>query len=580
VVAEGDPAELDPDTVSQLGPTVVVVSLEPAIEPALERFDDLLGTAGVEVMYDDAEVTGKLEGWDLARWARHLAAKLLGRDLQPPPPEDAHAEPEMHPIPGLPPTPAQLMDGAKLEDYTAESPELAEWVPTNPSLTGDAPAVEEDAAPRAQESDELPDFDLDMSGIESAMADLPDIEMPAAPAPAAAAADEFSFDGDFSLELGGLEDFIGKDEAPTPAKPAAKEEPLLADLEFDSGSINFADFAPRDDGHEAAHHMDADVAALAAQLEEFEKADTRETARDPDFSWAPNDDAAKAKEMRATPPRTSAPMPEVPAPPEKSFEFGSLSLVDDDTIPVEPIKPKPVAAPNFDSLNLSLEDLDDTAVKAKAIRDAAMAAKSTPAPTVGPPKINFDTGSLSLETVDVEPREGSGVDEFAPMGSAPGAVLVVAGMGGPDAVRQFLSHLPHTLPVPVLLYQHLEVAKVSRMPVYLAVAGESAQPGKVAVLPAGMGADAVGDGLRFTPGPLDALVREMPAADSVLVVLSGADPSLVPAATALRNGGGQAFAQTPDSCFDATAAQSLANAGASAMPSAQIAARVAARWPA
>src|SRR5690348_15836721 len=74
LVAEGDPAELDPAAVGKLGPNVVLVSLEPAIEAALERFDDLLATDGVEVMYDDAEVTKNLEGWDLNRWARHLAS--------------------------------------------------------------------------------------------------------------------------------------------------------------------------------------------------------------------------------------------------------------------------------------------------------------------------------------------------------------------------------------------------------------------------------------------------------------------------------------------------------------------------
>jgi chemosensory pili system protein ChpB (putative protein-glutamate methylesterase) len=588
IVAEGDPAELDPDTVGQLGPTTVLVSLEPAIEASLERFDDLLATDGVEVMYDDADVTRHLEGWDLARWARHLAGKLLGTSVMPPSPDSAAGESEMHPVPGLPPTPAQLMDGEKLEDYVAESPDLAEWVPTNPSLTADAPdEMPAPAATPVAAADELPDFELDMSGIESAMAGMPDADAP----PARAAEPEtIDFEADFNLDLGGLEDFIGKDAPPEPS-PAKPAEPLLADMDFDTGPINFADFAPRDDAEPGAA-MDDDVAALAAQLEEFEKGDTRETARDPDFSWAPNDDAAKAKEMRATPPRTSTPLPDVPAPPEKSFEFGNLSLVDDDTIPVEPVKPKPVAAPSFDSLNLSLESLDETAVKVmEANKAKAPAAAATPAP-----KPSFDIGSLSLETVDVEPQDG-GLDfvETAPGSvdlaeAAPGAVLVVAGMGGPDAVRQFLSHLPKKLPVPVLLYQHLEVgkherlvdqlAKISQLPVYLAVAGEHAQAGKVAVLPAGMGADAAGERLRFAPGPLDALVRALPAAESVLVVLSGADPGLVPAAGALRSGGGQAFAQSPDSCFDATAAQALAAQGASAMPSAQIAARVATRWPA
>ena len=78
IVAEGDPAELDPAQVAGQAPTVFLVSLEPAIETALERFDELLAAPGVEVMFDDAEVTGKLDGWDLNRWARHLASKLLG----------------------------------------------------------------------------------------------------------------------------------------------------------------------------------------------------------------------------------------------------------------------------------------------------------------------------------------------------------------------------------------------------------------------------------------------------------------------------------------------------------------------
>jgi chemotaxis response regulator CheB len=597
LVAEGDPAELDPAAVGKLGPNIVLVSLEPAIEPALERFDELLGTDGVEVMYDDAEVTKNLEGWDLNRWARHLASKLLGRDLLPPRPDDAPAaELDLQPVPGAPPTPAQLMDNEKLEDYVAESPDLAEWVPTNPSLTGDTPPPEPEAeaTPRSRDADELPDFDLDLSSIESAMAGMPDADAPAGRV-VAPSTDDLSFDGDFSLELGNLEELLGTEASPPPAAARpAKDEPLLADLDFDGGTVNFSSFS--DDDPEAPVGMDDDVAALAAQLEEFEKSDTRETARDPDFAWAPNDDAAKAKEMRATPARTSKPIADVPAPEPKSLEFGSLSLLDDDSLPVEPVKPKPVAAPSFDSLNLSLEPLEETAVAAKAAGAAAAAAQAaqaaaikgiaTPSAPAATSKPAFDTGSLSLETVDFE---SPGFTEPT-VQAAPGAVLVVAGMGGPDAVRQFLSHLPHTLPVPVLLYQHLEVgkherlvdqlAKVSQLPVYLALPGESAQPGRVAVLPAGMGAARDGDKMRFTGSSLDALLREMPARDSVLVVLSGADTVLIHAAAAFRGDGGTAFAQSPDSCFDAAAAQAVAAQGAATLAPAQIAEKVAQRWPA
>jgi chemotaxis response regulator CheB len=585
LVAEGDPSELDPAQVASLKPNIVLVSLEPAVEAALERFDGLLSNDDVEVMYDDAEVTKNLEGWDLNRWARHLAAKLLGRDVLPPAPEATGAGPgavelDLQPVPGAPPTPAQLMDNEKLETYAAESSDLAEWVPTNPSLTADLPPEPEDAPPRAREADELPEFDLDMSGIESAMLELPDAAPAPTPVQKSAESVEIEFDGDFSLDMGNLEDLIGGEMPATESKPAPAPEPTLADLEISDGPISFSSFGS-DDGHEQPAGLDADVAALAAQLEEFEKSDTRETARDPDFSWAPNDDAAKAKEMRATPPRTSKPIPDVAAPPPQSFDLSNLSLLDENSLPVEPIKPQPVAAPTFKS-SLSLESLDDTAV---AAHQAATAAKSGTTAAAQKAKSAFDTSSLSLESLEPEPPSSVAQDIIEP-----GALLIVAGMGGPDAVRQMLMNLPGTLRVPVLLYQHLEVgkherlvdqlAKISKLGVYLAMVGETAQPGKVAVLPAGMAVKAKGDALVFALGSLETLVYTLPAAHSVLAVLSGADVSIVAATHAMVTGGGKAFVQSPDTCFDAAAAQAIASNGAPTMAAAQIAERVRARWPA
>ena len=575
LVAEGDPAELDPAAVGKLKPSLVLVSLEPAIEPSLERFDALLSDDDVEVMSDDAEVTRQLEGWDLNRWARHLAAKLLGRDLMPPAPDNAPEEmPDLQPVPGAPPTPAQLMDNEKLEDYTAESPDLAEWVPTNPSLTEGAAPVAEDAPPRQREADEMPDFELDLGGIESALQGLPDADadIPTAAAPMPAAepeVEEFSF-GDLSLELGGLEELVGKEAEPAAMPAAAAEEPLLADLEFEGGTMSFSSFS--DEEHtDAAPGMDDDVAALAAQLEEFEKTDTRETARDPDFSWATNDNAAKAKEQRATPASVRPPAQEVAAPPASSFDFGALSLQDENNVPPPPPKAAEPAASLGDSFSFSLEPLDEPHLPPPAAAPAAAAAA----------KVSFSS-TLALE-------DDAPVAEEDSIATQPGAVFVVAGMGGPDAVRQFLSHLPHQMPVPVLLYQHLEVgkherlvdqlAKVSRLPVYLAVAGESAQAGKVAVLRAGLAAEMRGERLVFADGPLDSLVAARPAGDSAVVLLSGADPSLVAAASRLRSGGGLAVAQSPDSCFDAAAAQALVAQGAAAMPASELAGRVAARWP-
>src|SRR5688500_18924439 len=198
VVAEGDPAEIDPGTVASSQPGVVVVSLEPAIEDALASFDDLLAMPGVQVIYDDADVTSRLDGWDLARWARHLAAKLAGSGtVLPPAPAESESMPDsavgqmptIDPIEiqlGAPPTPAQEMDHHRLEDYAAESLDLSEWVPATPSLT----EVEVDGSPAGLPVADEPsldlalDLELDLAGLEEAM-NTP----PAAAAPAATAAE-------------------------------------------------------------------------------------------------------------------------------------------------------------------------------------------------------------------------------------------------------------------------------------------------------------------------------------------------------------------------------------------------------
>ena len=171
---------------------------------------------------------------------------------------------------------------------------------------------------------------------------------------------------------------------------------------------------------------------------------------------------------------------------------------------------------------------------------------------------------------------------------AGGAVVILAGLGGPDAVRQVLSSLPDRLPVPVLLYQHLEVgkydrlveqlAKVSRLPVSLAREGAVPQPGCVSVLPTGITVRADGESLRFEAGPLARLIPALPARTSVVVFLSGADASLAPAAATLRSSGGLAFAQDPEVCFDPSAALALQQQGAAVYPALGLARQISMRW--
>ena len=74
LVLEADPTTLDPDKLGQSAPQVVVVALDPVTEDIIERFDGVLADPSVEVIYEEAALAATREGWDLARWMRHLAA--------------------------------------------------------------------------------------------------------------------------------------------------------------------------------------------------------------------------------------------------------------------------------------------------------------------------------------------------------------------------------------------------------------------------------------------------------------------------------------------------------------------------
>ena len=536
LVAEGDPAELDPAQVADQSPNLVLVSLEPAIEAALERFDALLATSGIEVMYDDAEVTRQLEGWDLNRWARHLATKLLGSDPLPPTPGNADPLPDHNivPMPGLPPTPAELMDGEKLEDYAQDAVDLADWVPVNPSL---AQPGEEDAAGavEAGSGEDGISFDFDLSDLDQALK-----EMDAAASDAGQAeekdderGDAVRADADFDIDidltaLDGQPDSDGDNDSVAGSDASLPEtagETLLADQDFSVESVRFSSFNEQQPAHDF-DELDADVAALAAQLEAFENTQPREQVRDMDFSLE----------------RDEAPLPEQAQPEDAQVAssvgsgFGNLSLV-------------------------GMDEVIATAQNGSAAASAL-----------------FDSSTLTLAPID----EKNGYQEFVA-----GVVVIFAGLGGPDAVRQLVSSLPEKLPVPVLLYQHLEVGKherlvdqlgkISRLPVILAEDGALAQPGKVSVLPAGLTAWREGTLRRFATGTLRQMVDEL-TSESVVIMLSGADPDLVPSALALRDNGGLALAQDPELCFDPVAARAMSSQGAAVYPALGLARQIAARW--
>ena len=126
IVLEDDPNAIDGRTLGDASPQVVLVALEAAIEDSLSRFDAVLHDPAVAVIFDEADLAARREGWEAKRWARHLAAKLNGHaDVLPPGGEID----DSHPEPGLPRTPAQIHAHADIEPHLQEAQGVAFELP-------------------------------------------------------------------------------------------------------------------------------------------------------------------------------------------------------------------------------------------------------------------------------------------------------------------------------------------------------------------------------------------------------------------------------------------------------------------
>jgi chemosensory pili system protein ChpB (putative protein-glutamate methylesterase) len=118
--------------------------------------------------------------------------------------------------------------------------------------------------------------------------------------------------------------------------------------------------------------------------------------------------------------------------------------------------------------------------------------------------------------------------------------------------------------------------------VYLASSGERARSGAVAVMAPNIGVDHDAGGWRFNVaegGVATALESALGEPSSMVMVLSGADGSVIDIAAAHAIRGSEVRVQNPDSCFDGAAATALSARGVTAASPSELATAVAVHWP-
>ncbi|MDY0979272.1 chemotaxis protein CheB [Stenotrophomonas sp. CFBP8994] len=212
--------------------------------------------------------------------------------------------------------------------------------------------------------------------------------------------------------------------------------------------------------------------------------------------------------------------------------------------------------------------------------DSAVPVAAPAAPASAPIEPNaFDIERLSLVELEADAD---------PSGAAPGAVLVLAGIGGPDALRRLLAALPAGLAVPILVYMRLDggrygnlvkqMARVSALPVVLAESDQPVLAGNAYILPDDVGVAVHNRGLHFTADAKGIQVAALPPAHSAVVMLSGSDVALLDDVLSLAVAGGWVAGQTGEGCYDPIAANAVVAAGMAAGDPPQLAAAIAERW--
>lgn len=495
IVHEGGVAGLSRELLQQVGADVLVVNLDDGADDALDQLYDILDGDRPRVVFNDAQASRALDGWDRARWARHLAVKVLAAgDIDPPRPEHAR-EIQVAAAAPVAPAPAENFARDAIDEPAATlSPDDDEVA---------APIVEDAPAPVAAiEPTELPAeepamaevadgeaFGADPGIIDAAALQVDDIEV-AADASLSAESDELAaaLEMEMAADAGAsaeTDELAAGLEVAEPAAPglAAESDDLAAELEalLASGEL------PGEDNDET----------MGSGLR-FTGDEELPPLHDGDFGPVETDGLdgdARSDIAEAAPAAPDEPHLSALADPGLSVEPAAAAG------PVPPAAPTPVRAPDSwalldDEAPLDASDKPDPA----AFGIEKLSAAEFLAPDVEQVAPDLEP-TMSLELVSME--EAVAPQAFVPdhemvldeLGSALSRIVLLgASVDGVESVRAFLGALPATTRLTFLLAQHLgdrsdremlERFAGGPLPVRLAEAGRRVGMGEVLMVPAG-----------------------------------------------------------------------------------------------
>ena len=583
VVYEAAPADIDRDKLEGSGARIVIVNLEADSDTYIDHLYDVLDEGDYEVLFNDAQVSSNLSGWDHARWARNLAAKLL---RQP-----AIATPARPPGAEAVPTPVQKSasvvpvaekPGERVNQFM---PDVAAAAPTRVAAT----------APSAPMPTRSPD--------------PPTVEMPL-PDFAEAVAAKATTPEPEGLDIGALAEFAYDAEpAPEPTRVAAKTEPA-SDFGAELDAL-FAAAAP------AKTQLAATDYDIGLPAEDMPRRGISANLADPDAIDIPFDFPGAELPVRA-PAALASTEPgdlhtefpaifdhldaaaSVPAASDGAFRPGQR-----DAAPIEE-SAEPVLPPewNLEALDETLAALPNiTAPSTFGIEKVAASdylAPQVESPTAKQAPAIPESLGLSLELMPMEEAvapmyqnpnyaKETWLDGRRPalkVGTGKGIQRVFvlgASIGGPEAVREFLGALPAGFPMLFVLAQHMgeeflelmsaQLAKAIALTVRNPTHGERVGQGEVLVVPTTHRMKVDTEGV-ITLAHLPEKPPYSPSIDQALrdvadqfgdkagaIIFSGMAHDAVEGSKYLKSRGGVVWAQDPDTCVISSMVDGAREAG-------------------
>jgi chemosensory pili system protein ChpB (putative protein-glutamate methylesterase) len=523
IVHEGEVSTLSRKLLEQVGADVLVVNLDDSADDALDHLYDVIDGDRPRVVFNDAQASRALTGWDRARWARHLAVKVMAAgDIDPPRPDNAR---------GL----DTLVTAAVQEIMPADMPVVDE-----PILPTDEVPVHE-AAPATVES--VSEFSLDPNFLVHEQSEVEhdaerEQQFSAESESLAAELEAMLASGDLPEEEEsgpGLRYFDGEEPPPlhdgnfgdANAMPEQSVESLDEADSIDMSSFEMTDARFEDvrfkaplaefqtDHLQLSSLTDPSVMTIPATATEPVIADAPAAVRAPD-NWALLDEDAE---------QASAP----------EFE----NTLEPETFGIQKLSAAEFLAP----------DVESCADDAKATMSLELVSMQE---------------AIAPQAYVHESEREMVLDE---LGSALSRIVLLgAATSGIDSVCAFLGTLPSTTRLTFLHTQHLgdnlDTALVERfaahcaLPVRLAGAGDKARLGEVLVVPAGQQVrlrrdgkielEANGSEMELDPSIDVSLTMAANAfgRDALAIIFAGRGNDAVAGAQAIHDRGGQVWVES------------------------------------